>query len=79
MRRGWGRWVIGKPPNISYTSPMDPASTHVIIASALSSVLGLAGGFLMLANFKGVKTLSRYFVSFAQPHFGRYLALQFWS
>lgn len=38
---------------------------NAILASALSSVLGLAGGFLMLANFKGVKKLSRYFVSFA--------------
>lgn len=44
---------------------MDQASVNAIIASALSSVLGLAGGFLMLANFKGVKKLSRYFVSFA--------------
>lgn len=38
---------------------------QAILASTLSSVLGLAGGFLLLANYKGVKHWSRYFVSFA--------------
>lgn len=44
---------------------MDSASLNAVLASALSSVVGLAGGFLLLANYKGVKKLSRYFVSFA--------------
>ncbi len=43
---------------------MTPA-TNAILASALSSILGLAGGFLMLTKYKSVKHWSRYFVSFA--------------
>ena len=44
---------------------MDHAATNAIIASALSSLLGLAGGFIMLTKYQGVKHWSRYFVSFA--------------
>lgn len=44
---------------------MDSAALNAILASALSSVVGLVGGFLLLANYKGVKKWSRYFVSFA--------------
>ena len=36
-----------------------------IIASGLSSVVGLAGGFILLAKYQGVKRWSHYFVSFA--------------
>ncbi len=41
------------------------ASTNAILASALSSLLGLIGGFLLLTRYRGVKTWSRYIVSFA--------------
>jgi len=41
------------------------ASSNAILASALSSLLGLAGGFFMLTKYKNVKHWSRYFVSFA--------------
>ncbi len=47
------------------------ASANAILASALSSLLGLAGGFLMLANYQGVKRLSHYFVSFAEGKLDR--------
>lgn len=38
---------------------------QAILASAFSSVVGLVGGFLLLANYQGVKKWSHYFVSFA--------------
>ncbi len=41
------------------------ASSNAILASALSSVLGLAGGFVLLGKFAGVKKFSHYIVSFA--------------
>lgn len=44
---------------------MSDAALNAILAAALSSVVGLFGGFLLLANYTGVKKLSRYFVSFA--------------
>jgi zinc and cadmium transporter len=44
---------------------MSTAALNAILAAGLSSVIGLVGGFLLLANYKGVKHWSRYFVSFA--------------
>lgn len=41
------------------------AATQAITASALSSILGLIGGFLILAQYDGVKRVSHYLVSFA--------------
>lgn len=38
---------------------------QAIFASTLSSFLGLAGGFLLLANYHGVKKVAHYLVSFA--------------
>lgn len=43
---------------------MTPA-LQAVLASVLSSLLGLAGGFLLLANYAGVKRVAHYFVSFA--------------
>lgn len=43
---------------------MSPA-TQAILASTLSSLLGLAGGFVLLWRHEGVKKFSHYFVSFA--------------
>ncbi|MBI2984908.1 MAG: ZIP family metal transporter [Candidatus Kerfeldbacteria bacterium] len=43
---------------------MSPA-IQALIASTLSSLLGLAGGFLLLAQYRGVQRLSSYLVSFA--------------
>src|SRR5690242_18087382 len=41
------------------------SGSQAILASALSSVLGLAGGFLLLAQYQGVKHWSKFIVSFA--------------
>lgn len=40
-------------------------SLSAILASLLSSVLGLIGGFLILSKYNGVKKISRYLISFA--------------
>lgn len=50
---------------LAYTTSMLQPSTNAILASGLSSLLGLVGGFLLLLRYQGVKGWSKYIVSFA--------------